>query len=203
AQAAADVLERWDRSFDAESVGSVLFTFWAMALEPSILGPGRFPEDAYAVPPDPSQPFDTPMGLADARLASSGLEFAARVVPQVFGTLEAPWGAFVHFRAGDHELPAFGQGWGPFGFGSITPNLAIPQEDGALVTMYGDTWVAVMEFSDPVRVMAVMPYGNATQPGSSHVGDQLSLYVAKEYRPVWYARPEIEANLELHETLTR
>ena len=89
--------------------------------------------------------------------AVAALEFAARAVPEVFGSLYVPWGAFVHFRVGDQDLPAFGQGWGPFGFGAFTPNLAMPQPDGPLSTIYGDTWVAVIEFADPVRAMAVMP----------------------------------------------
>lgn len=201
AQEAVGVLANWDRTFDADSPGSVLFAFWAMQLEPNILGAAGFPEETYAVPTDPTRPFDTPMGLADPAAALAGLEIAARAVPEVFGSLYVPWGAFVHLRVGNQDLPGFGQGWGPFGFGSFTPNLALPQPDGALVTVYGDTWVAVVEFSDPVQAMAVMPYGNATQPGSTHVGDQLPLYAAKQYRPVWHSRAEIEANLELREVL--
>lgn len=201
AQEAAGVLANWDRTFDANNPGSVLFAFWAMQLEPEILGAGRFPEAAFAVPTDPTNPFETPMGLADPAAAVAALEVAARALPEVFGSLYVPWGAFVHFRLGNQDLPGFGQGWGPFGFGSFTPNLAMPQPDGALATVYGDTWVAVVEFTDPLQAVAVMPYGNATQPASAHVADQLPLYAAKQYRPVWRTRAEIEANLALHETL--
>jgi acyl-homoserine-lactone acylase len=44
-------------------------------------------------------------------------------------------------------------------------------------------------------------YGNASQPGSPHVGDQLVLAAKGELRPVWRTREEIEANLELRESL--
>ena len=42
-------------------------------------------------------------------------------------------------------------------------------------------------------------YGNASQPGSPHVGDQLALFARKEMRPAWRTREEIEANLEARE----
>jgi len=193
---AAGVLATWNRAFDADSSGAVLFTFWAMQYQPDILGNALLPEEVYAVPTDPTRPFDTPMGLADPATAVAALESAAHMVQEAFGTLYIPWGAFFRFRLGDHDLPGFGVGIGPGNFGSFTPNVAMPQEDGMLATVYGDAWVAVIEFSDPVRAMAAMSYGNATQPGSPHVDDQLPMYADKQYRAIWFIRADIEANLE-------
>ena len=42
----------------------------------------------------------------------------------------------------------------------------------------------------------MMTYGNSTQPGSSHYGDQLDLFLKREFRTAWRTRQEIEANLE-------
>ncbi len=195
---AANVLASWDRAFDADSYGAVLFTFWAMQYEPNILGNALLPEAAYAVPTDPARPFDTPMGLADPATAVAALEAAAYMMQGAFGSLHVPWGAFVRFHLGGLDFPAFGVGIGPGNFGSFTPNVAMPQDDGTLATVYGDSWVAVVEFSDPVQAMGVMSYGSATQPGSSHLDDQLPLYANKEYRPIWLTRADIEANLESH-----
>ena len=111
-----------------------------------------------------------------------------------------PWGEFFRFQLGDQNLPGFGVGIGPGNFGSFTPNVAMPQANGTLATVYGDTWVAVIEFSEPAQAMAVTSYGNATQQGSPHVDDQLPLYAAKEYRPIWRTRAEIEAHLESRQT---
>lgn len=47
----------------------------------------------------------------------------------------------------------------------------------------------------------LIAYGNATQPGSPHVGDPLELFACNEMRPVWRSRSDIEADLELRETL--
>ncbi len=48
-----------------------------------------------------------------------------------------------------------------------------------------------------------MSYGNSSQPGSPHNGDQLELFSKKEMRPVWRERAEIEANAREIETVDR
>ena len=65
----------------------------------------------------------------------------------------------------------------------------------------GDSYVAAVEFGDPVRAQVLLTYGNASQPGSPHVGDQLALSANGEMRTVWRTREEIEANLEAREVL--
>jgi acyl-homoserine-lactone acylase len=58
-----------------------------------------------------------------------------------------------------------------------------------------------VEFSQPVQAKTMVTYGNASQPRSPHVGDQVDLAAKGELRPVWRARQEIEANLELRESI--
>jgi acyl-homoserine-lactone acylase len=97
------------------------------------------------------------------------------------------------------DLPGNGGAGDPWGIFRVT--YFFPADDGKFQAVAGDTYVAVIEFGDPVRAKALLSYGNATQPGSPHVGDQLELYARKELRPVWRTRPEIEANLEFREVL--
>ncbi len=73
-------------------------------------------------------------------------------------------------------------------------------EDGRLVVTGGDTYVAAIEFSDPVRAMAVLGYGNSSQPGSPHRSDQLQFLARKELRRVWRTREDIEAHLSFRTT---
>jgi acyl-homoserine-lactone acylase len=61
--------------------------------------------------------------------------------------------------------------------------------------------VAAVEFGETVRAQVLMTYGNASQPGSPHLGDQLVLSVKGEMRTPWRTREEIEANLEAHDEL--
>jgi acyl-homoserine-lactone acylase len=58
----------------------------------------------------------------------------------------------------------------------------------------GDSFVAAVEFSHMVSAIALTSYGNATQPGSRHVGD-LQLFAKKKLRPVWRTRKEIKTHL--------
>ena len=66
----------------------------------------------------------------------------------------------------------------------------------------GDAYVAAIEFSDPVTAQALNIPGNATQPGSPHLADQLELSAQGMLRPVWRSRTEIEANLATREYVT-
>jgi acyl-homoserine-lactone acylase len=60
----------------------------------------------------------------------------------------------------------------------------------------GDTYFAVIEFSNPVKAEALLGYGSWSRAGSKHVEDQLPLMSKKQMRPVWRERKEIEANIE-------
>ena len=61
--------------------------------------------------------------------------------------------------------------------------------------------MAAVDFADPVRARVLMSYGNATQPHSPHVGDQLELFARKELREAWLTRSDVEAHLGSRETL--
>jgi acyl-homoserine-lactone acylase len=91
------------------------------------------------------------------------------------------------------DLPASG---GPGLFGIFRVIDLIPADGGRFQPFAGDTYIAAIEFTNPVRAKVLMTYGNATQPGSPHIGDQLQLYARNELRPVWRTRKEIEAHLE-------
>ena len=41
-----------------------------------------------------------------------------------------------------------------------------------------------------------LSYGNATQPGSPHIGDQLGLLARQEMRPAWRMREELKCHIE-------
>ena len=45
-----------------------------------------------------------------------------------------------------------------------------------------------------VRAKVLLSYGNATQPGSPHFGDQLELFSRKEFRDAWFTDSAIESN---------
>lgn len=183
-QKAAEVLDQWDRQTDADSRGAVLFSFWEQAVDYS---------NWFARPWNEEEPLTTPDGLVDLTSAVAALETAATKVEATYGTLDVPWGEVFRLRSGKVDLPANG---GDFG---IFRNLSfLPSEDGDFQAIGGDSYVAAIEFSNPVRAMTLTSYGNATQPEKQGSNEQLKMFADKELRPVWRSRQEIEAHLASH-----
>jgi acyl-homoserine-lactone acylase len=184
ASQAADVLEAWDRKADAHSRGAVLFALWARSMPDA---------NWFATPWNENSPLTTPDGLANPEDAVKVLETAATTVKLLYGALDVPWGEVARLRYGKADLPASG---GPGLFGIFQVIDLAPSTEGRFQQFAGDTYIAAIEFSNPVRAKVLTTYGNATQPGSTHMGDQLPLYARNELRPVWRTRKEIEAHLE-------
>jgi acyl-homoserine-lactone acylase len=184
AKQAADVLESWDRRVDADSRGAVLFGAWVPRVQ------GRF----YANPWDENNPRLTPDGLADPAAAVAALEQAAENVINDFDSLNVSWGELHKLRYGLKDHPANG---GPDWLGTFRVLFFMQdRKDNKFRSTHGDSYVSVVEFSDPIKAKTLLSYGNSSQPGSIHKGDQLELFAKKELRPVWRTREEIEANLE-------
>ncbi len=186
---AADVLDAWNREADADSQGTVLFEAWARELG---VGP-----DVFGTPWDEENPRTTPDGLADPQGAVTALEVAAGRIEETHSALDVPWGDVYRFRIEGYDLAANG---GPGALGAFRVMSFEPDGD-RFRTIHGDTFVAAVEFSDPVRAEVLLSYGNASQPGSPHRGDQLELLAEKELRAPWRTREEVEANLERSELL--
>ena len=179
---AADVLEAWDRAADADSRGAVLFAEWARAM----------PVRMFATPWNADAPRSTPDGLANISQAIGVLEQAATNVRRRYGSLDVPWGDVYRLRGGGHDLPGNG---GPGGLGIFRAVGYRPSGDGTYTGVSGDSYVAMIEFSDPVRARVLLTYGNATQPHSPHAWDQLELFAQKTFREAWLTREDVEAHL--------
>jgi acyl-homoserine-lactone acylase len=195
ARRAADVLEKWDRNADAGSRGAVLFTMWAREMK-------LLDGDAagvFATPWDEKKPLSTPNGLAAPKAAVAALESVAAQAQAAFGGLDVAWGDVARLRVGKADFPANG-GFSTLGIFRVVE--FSPAPDGHFRSVAGDSYVAAVEFSNPVRAQALLSYGNSSQPGSPHRGDQLELFSRKELRPVWRTRAEVEAHLETREVLS-
>ncbi len=72
--------------------------------------------------------------------------------------------------------------------------------DNIYTAVGGDSYVAVVDFSKPLKAQVLLSYGNATQPGNKHLGDQLELLSQKKMRTPWLQREEIMQHLEEKET---
>ena len=181
---AADVLERWDRQANADSRGAVLFASWAEEID--------F-DTAFSKPWAENSPRTTPDGLANPQSAVTALEAAAVKVEKAYGQLNIAWGEVFRLKHENVDLPANG---GDEDLGIFRVLNFAPSEKGRFLTVSGDSYVAAIEFSKPVKAMALTSYGNSSQPGSPHAVDQLPLFARKQLRPVWRSQQEITAHLE-------
>lgn len=190
-QEAISVLQDWDRQANTDSRGAVLFYNWQRSM--------RFWSDAtFDKPWSEEDPVNTPDGLADPDRALDNLKKAATQVKEVYGNLDVAWGDAFRLRRGDIDLPANGAD-GSVGVFRVTwPG---NYNDGQYTMGGGDSWVGIIEFGDQVKARVLLSYGNASQEGSPHNGDQLALYSAKEMRDAFFYRDEVEAHQKRKEIL--
>jgi len=181
------VLTAWDRSTDTGSRGALLFMSWF----------GKLNEGSVAVPWDPKDPFNTPRGLKDPQKALSLLKEATYETRQKFGSLDKPYGELFRFRVNGHDNP--GNGGPGDQFGIYRTMYFSPDRDKKMIGAMGDSYVAVVEFGPTVVAKVSLSYGNATQRGTKHLGDQFDLMSAKKLRPALLTKDEVLANLEERE----
>ena len=188
-QAAATLLKDWDRRFEPDSRAALLFETWA-----GIFSPKNFTDQSnYAVKWTPDDPLETPRGLKDPIDAVAMLKQAVVKTKQLYGAIDRPYGDVSRFHIGDVSVPANG-GFGNTGvFRTITWG---PMKNGERTPVHGETWVSMVEFGTPMKAVGLMSYGNSSQPGSKHNGDQLQLLADKKFRTLWIDRAEVERHLE-------
>jgi acyl-homoserine-lactone acylase len=192
AEQAADVLENWDRYANADSEGATLFTIWALTYLNEV------GDTALAEPWDYQNPLAAPRGLSNPEAAVQALSNAVSQMT-LLGlskgiNISSAYGDVFRLRVEgrDIDIPASGSYDVMGTFAVLT---FVPDDDGLFYPVHGDTFIAVVEFSDPIRAEALLTHGNATQADSPFRGDQLEMYANRELRPVLRSRDAIEAHL--------
>jgi acyl-homoserine-lactone acylase len=186
---AATVLEKWDRQANADSKGAVLFAAWSEQMNYDTM---------FEIPWKENSPRTTPDGLADPNQAVAILLETAAKIEKDYGEIDVPWGDVFRLKYGNIDLPANG-GSGSLGIFRVVDFEAT--DNNRFQSVGGDSYVAAIEFSQPVKATILTSYGNSTQPGSRQAGDRLKLFSKKQLRPVWRSRLEIEAHLSQRQRL--
>ena len=188
-QAAVKLLTEWDHFYSANNRAGLLFEEWARLFAgPSFTGVAN-----YAVPFDGSNATSTPSGIKDPAAAVAMLRNAIISTRAKYGALDRVFGDVSRFRLADVDVPGDGQvgGLGPFRVITWGPLDAA----GKRYPQHGETWIAMIEFSTPLKAYGLMSYGNSRQPGSKHRGDQLAHLSKHEFRELWLQRRQIEAHV--------
>ena len=110
-----------------------------------------------------------------------------------FGRIDPPLGDVIRIRQGPGpysvDLPDDG--------GGDTLRAATSwnkDPDGRLSIKHGDSFVMLIEWGKDgvVHSQSVQPYGAATtRPSSPHYADQARLFVAHQFKPVWFTREDV------------
>ena len=213
AKAAADVLANWSRNSDAADTGALLFEQWYQtyladpASARSVSWGPEYP--AFRTEWSEAKPLTTPAGLADPTRSVGYLIAAAKQLETQFGRLDVPFGEVNRIVLAGHDKtfqnvrgltnsPASGSG-DPFGGVRALYFVPAPVANQNFA-INGDTYVQLVEFTkNGAQAKGLLDYGNASRPGSPHITDQLPLFQAKQLRPIYRTREEVEAHAEKRE----
>jgi acyl-homoserine-lactone acylase len=188
---AAKTLAKWDHFTETTSRGGVLFKMFT----DRYFGAGNI-NDKLRVKLDQADPVNSAYGIADPAAALTALAAAAAECKKLYGSLDVPWGDVFRFQSGKGDVAGNG---GPGRLGVFRTIDFSRKVGDRYYAAHGETFVCGIEFGEPQRAQCLVSYGNASQPTSPHVEDQLPLMNGKKLHPVWRTRKEIEANLEQRE----
>jgi acyl-homoserine-lactone acylase len=210
---ACATLAAWDRRFQIDSVGAVLWREFISALQS---------KQAFSDAFDPNDPVHTPKTLVAK--PSTGTDPVLVALADAVTTLGSAGfsgttklGDVQHTKKGDTVIPIHG-GLDPEGAfnvvdynadsGTLLPSLQRGKtlsptgltSDGYLVNQ-GSSFMMVLEFTDSgPHAEAVLSYSESSDPASPHFADQTELFSQSKYRPVLFTEDDIGKDPELKTT---
>ena len=189
-------LRDWDHRWGVSSVPTTLAIHWGEALS------RRFAVDAQAAGISP-QSFAAGPAAPDELLRA--LVSACDTMVAHFGTWRIPWGDVNRFQRLGPEIEArFDDGqpstpvpftsaaWGSLASFGARPQRGTRKRYGTS----GNSFVAVVEFADSVRALAVTAGGASGRPASAHFDDQVERYAGGRLREVYFRRSQLQGHVE-------
>jgi acyl-homoserine lactone acylase PvdQ len=190
------LLRAWDYRWAVASVPTALAVFWGEELTRRVGGEARragISADDYIV--DKATPAERVQALAAAsdKLAAD------------FGAWKTPWGDINRFQrlTGDIVQPFNDAGPSiPVGFtssrwGSLASFGARPYKGTKKwYGTSGNSFVAVVEFGDSVRAIAVTAGGESGHPSSPHFNDEAQRYATGNLREVYFYPSQLKAHVD-------
>lgn len=175
-KASLQVLKSWDRSFNKDSKGAVLFADWVFATNG-----GRFTRRFGT-----SELF-APMQLTEEALNKWG--GSVKNIDQKYGDLSIAWGEVEKLAFGGAMMPS---SVGLNETGSFMAGQYRPMNDKANVLIVGPSFSATVEFGEKVRAKGLLSYGNASQEPYMKSGKQLKLLSERSLRKIYFYPESLE-----------
>jgi acyl-homoserine-lactone acylase len=189
------MLRKWDYRWGVSSIPTSLAVFWGGELARHVsprATAGMSPEKYSTNKATPQQQLEALAAAAD-RLTSD------------FGTWKTPWGDINRFQrlTGDIVQP----------FNDAKPSIPVGFTSslwGSLASFgahaypgtkkwygtNGNSFVAVVEFGDSVRAVAITAGGESGHPSSPHFNDEAERYATGNLRTVYYYRSQLKGHTE-------
>ena len=190
------LLRGWDYRWAANSVPTSLAVFWGEELQHRVGIPARAAgisiEEYIATKADPEQ-------LLQA------LAVASEKIRSDFGYWKTPWGEINRFQRLTDDIV--------HSFNDAAPSIPVPFTSsnwGSLASFgaraypgtrkwygtSGNSFVAVVEFGDKVRALAVTAGGESGDPKSKHFNDEAVRYATGNLREVYFYRSQLTGHTE-------
>jgi acyl-homoserine-lactone acylase len=190
------LLRGWDYRWGVASVPTALAVFWGeevtRRVAPEARRAGMSPDQYVIERATPQQRLDA-LAIASDRLASD------------FGSWKTPWGDINRFQrlTGDivqpfnDAAPSTPVGFTSSRWGSLASFGARPYPGTKKwYGTSGNSFVAVVEFGDSVRAVAVTAGGESGHPNSPHFDDEAQRYATGNLREVYFYPAPLKAHTE-------
>jgi acyl-homoserine-lactone acylase len=191
-----ELLRKWDFRWGVESVPTALAVFWGEEISRDVRDDARkagMSVNDYIVAKAPAEQLLQALATASAKLESD------------FGSWRTPWGDINRFQrlTGDivqpfnDTKPSIPVGFTSSRWGSLASFGARPYPGTRKwYGTSGNSFVAVVEFGDSVRAIAITAGGESGHPESPHFNDEAERYAAGNLRPVYYYPSQLEGHTE-------
>jgi acyl-homoserine lactone acylase PvdQ len=186
------LLRVWDLRWSAASVPTSLAVFWGEDIQRRVRRAGLSAADYIA-------------GEATAEQLLQSLSAASDKLAADFGSWKTPWGDINRFQRLTDDIvhpftdagPSIPVGFTSGTWGALASFGARPYKGSKKIYgTSGNSFVAVVEFSNTVRAKAVTAGGESGNPSSPHFNDQAKRYSTGDLRDVYFYRSQLKGHTE-------
>ena len=188
------LLADWDLRWDTASVATSVAVFWGT----EFLGRTRAAQRAAGM-----DGYDYMAVPAASAARVEALSAALDRLAEDFGDWRTPWGEINRLQrlsgaidlGFDDRAPSTPVGFTSARWGSLASFGAQPRDGTARwYGSSGNSFVAVVEFGERLRALAVTAGGLSNDPASPHFDDQIGRYATGNLREVRFYREDVEAS---------
>ncbi|MEO7102631.1 MAG: penicillin acylase family protein [Gemmatimonadaceae bacterium] len=189
------MLRTWDYRWGVNSIPTSLAVFWGSELGRLV---GR-----HATAGMSPEKYATNQGTPEQQLEA--LAAASDKLATDFGTWKTPWGEINRYQRNNADIvqkfddakPSIPVGFTSSLWGSLASFGARPYPGTKKwYGTSGNSFVAVVQFGDSVRAIAITAGGESGHPGSPHFNDEAQRYATGNLRTVYYYPSQLKGHTE-------